>query len=205
MKLLKTLVFALLPTILLGCETTRQTEILKQPDVTLQVKGDVNEEMADLWAAAAIHLSQEPSPSLDNATFLVPISSFGGRVDYMKKIISSMRHIKELGYKIQCVATIARSAAFMIWMECDERYVYQYGDLLFHYPLFGMRGETTYQDAKDMYESLAASRTVWLALLSNKLGRYFATEEIDMWALESKQWIGEEFCNKTPGYCAILK
>ena len=197
--------FALIPIILLGCVTTKQPEILRQPTAVLGVVGEVNADMARVWETADRQLSAKTAPIAPKDTFLIPISSFGGRVDYMEKIISNMRHIKKLGYKIQCVATIACSAAFMIWMECDERYVYQYGYLLFHYPLYGIQEKVTYQDAKGMYESLAVDRVMWLTLLSNKLGKYFTTDEIDAWALDSKKWSGEEFCDKTPGYCAVLK
>lgn len=205
MKLLKTLVFTLLPIILLGCVTTKQPKILRQPTTVLGVVGDVNENMATLWEAADRQLSAKPAPVSPKDTFLISISSLGGRVDYMETIIGHMRHIKSLGYKIQCVATLACSSAFMIWMECDERYTYQYSYLMFHYPRYGIQETVTLERAKDMYESLSIEKLTWLALLDNKLGKYFTIKELDEWATRSKNWSGEEFCDRALGYCAILR
>ena len=188
-----------------ACTTTTQPTILRKPTAVLRVVGDVGEDMAKLWETVDRQLTAAPPPVSPKDTFLISISSRGGRVDYMKKIIGHMQHIQKLGYKIQCVATMACSSAFMIWMECDERYTYQYGYLMFHYPRYGVQEKVDYQEAKQMYESLAMARLEWLILLDNKLGNYFTSKEIDEAALASRDWTGEEFCNKAQGFCKVLK
>ncbi len=131
------------------------------------------------------------------------ILSDGGRTSAMAHIINNMRLLKAAGFQLNCLAVVAQSAAYMIWLECDKRSVLPNSKLMFHYPYIVYPYAIGADDAKSMANSLEASRDAFRHMLMAAMENFMSPMDIEHAALTSRTWSGEELCSPRPQFCQI--
>jgi ATP-dependent protease ClpP protease subunit len=138
----------------------------------------------------------------DGETAEIYINSPGGLIPVGALIIKAIESVKERGGTVRCYAQEAQSIAFQIFLHCSERYAYEGGVLMFHYPQLYIKGMVTWPELEEMVVEV------------RKLAKFFFGEwkayiplpdsQLHRYASESKTFKVEEFVKIVPGFCKIL-
>ncbi len=171
------------------------------PISIVHITGDVGLEMMGNIQAVRKSLAVVPA----NKTVKVLIFSNGGSVTAMTSIIGELHQIKKMGYKLNCLAVQAWSAAFMIWMECDKRYVLPDSSVMFHYPYRAVHYNVSLEEAEAIASDLRTWRVGFNLLFAKHLMPHMSPALLEKSAIDSRMWQGYEFCFDKPGFCKILR
>jgi len=171
------------------------------PIAILQLNGEVGLEMMGVTQAVKKSLLVVPA----NKVVKVLIFSGGGSVTAMTSIIDEMHQIQKMGYKLHCLAIQAGSAAFMLWMECDKRFVLPDSKLMFHYPYRAVHYNVTLEEGEEIVSDLKKWRIDFNLLFAKHLMPYMSAVLLEKSAIDSRTWQGYEFCFDKPGFCKILR
>lgn len=175
----------------------------KAPKQFIRLDDDVNRFMGNKFEDFHSAVNAVPSNPIVN----ILIFSNGGRVSDMKRIIYQMNEMKREGYKFRCLAIAAYSAAFMIWLECDERFVLPDSKLMFHYAYSSVEeaSHVTIEEAFTTLADLTLLKAEFNEAFKKHLGPHLTDIQIERAAIDSRYWGGYEFCNDKPGLCKVLQ
>jgi len=174
------------------------------PAATLEIVGDVNGLMSMLFLVKSNELALLPVKAIPSNVVQINIASRGGEVEAMKQILERMKLLKTYGYVFSCTATIAYSAAFMIWEECDSRLAYRLSSLLFHRPYISFARNITSKDAREMADGLEKDDVVFIKMLMEGVGKFMPEVDVIKHMDAETFWTGETLCKQAPGFCYLL-
>lgn len=133
------------------------------------------------------------------------LDSHGGDAAVGTSIADKIYLLRTRGVHVKCVAIRAISAAFMIWITCDERVALAYGKFLFHYPFTIVHGSMRAKDYIDGVEAAKLIEAQFKARWNVALTPYVSLEAQEKAATEEIMFSGINFCTVfTKGFCTVI-
>lgn len=162
---MQALKFAFL-TFLFALTTTANAETATlNPSRSITISGVVDEKILGS-ANDLLALAETSDKPID-----VLIASPGGVVSYGLYFVQAMKSVQAKGITVRCfVPQLAASMAYVIFVQCSERYTTSYAQLLFHSPRVSGNITLTTQLARQLATGLSQLEVVLLKLIAPNMG-----------------------------------
>jgi ATP-dependent protease ClpP protease subunit len=159
----------------------------------------------DITDIAMVYIGLQLAPVKAGESIEIFIDSPGGSAEGGLAIADKIIQMQLEGTKVRCVALRAASAAFMIWIACNNRVVLAYGKLLFHYPYSYIQGAMRLKDFQEQLEPSKKIEEEYRKRWTAQLTPFVGVEEQEKAATTDRTFLGNTFCNVwAKGFCEVI-